>query len=228
MLDFPTPKAMAKALRGALADHGHALSHGQCLDLVARQLGYADWNVLAARQQPEHGPDGLVMPDGWFAAHPSRSEYFRMGIDPANPGIARIEARKGVSIAPDITGVMMQSFSASAYRGKRLSLSAELKTQGAALGTIWMRVDPANGRYLAFDNMLDRGEDGPLQGNSDWAERRVVLDVPEGADSIHFGFFLQGSGAVLARRFALGVAADECPVTGRGRFPDDPINLGFS
>ena len=53
MSDFPAPKTMAKALRGALAERDIALSHAQCLDLVARQLGFADWNVLAARTGPD-------------------------------------------------------------------------------------------------------------------------------------------------------------------------------
>lgn len=228
MLDFPTPKTMAKTLRSALAERGHALSHGQCLDLVARQLGYSDWNVLTAKQQATDVSESLVMPDGWYAAAHSTSLYYNMGGDPSVPGVARIETRKGVSIPPDLTGVMMQAFAATAYRGQRISLSVELKTEGSALGTIWMRVDPANGRYLSFDNMLDRKVDGPLKGNHDWAGRSVVLDVPESADSIHFGFLLRGNGAVLARHFALKVVGADVPVTGGLRFPDDPANLGLA
>jgi ribosomal protein S18 acetylase RimI-like enzyme len=43
------PKAMARSLRAQLHERGLELSHGECLDLVARQLGHRDWNVLAAR-----------------------------------------------------------------------------------------------------------------------------------------------------------------------------------
>lgn len=43
------PKVMARVLREQLHTRGLDLSHGECLDLVARQLGHRDWNVLAAR-----------------------------------------------------------------------------------------------------------------------------------------------------------------------------------
>lgn len=42
-------KSMAKSLRNALAEREVALSHGECLEVVARQLGFADWNTLAAK-----------------------------------------------------------------------------------------------------------------------------------------------------------------------------------
>ena len=48
MRTFRDAKAMAKSLRAALASKGVTISHGECLDLVARQLGLDDWNVLAA------------------------------------------------------------------------------------------------------------------------------------------------------------------------------------
>jgi ATP-dependent Lon protease len=48
-------KAMAKALRAALEERHVALSHGECLEIVARQLGFADWNTLSAQQATEQG-----------------------------------------------------------------------------------------------------------------------------------------------------------------------------
>jgi hypothetical protein len=41
-------KSMAKPLRTALAGRHISLSHGTCLEMVARQLGFADWNTLSA------------------------------------------------------------------------------------------------------------------------------------------------------------------------------------
>lgn len=41
-------KSMAKALRNALADRQVYLSHSACLEIVARQFGFHDWNVLNA------------------------------------------------------------------------------------------------------------------------------------------------------------------------------------
>jgi uncharacterized protein YjbI with pentapeptide repeats len=45
-------KSMAKALRQALADRHIELSHGDCLELVAKQFGVRDWNVLSAAIGP--------------------------------------------------------------------------------------------------------------------------------------------------------------------------------
>lgn len=41
-------KAMAKVLRAELARHRVPLSHGECLEIVSRQLGVDSWNHLAA------------------------------------------------------------------------------------------------------------------------------------------------------------------------------------
>lgn len=43
------PKAMAKSLRGCLAARSVSLSHSECLEIVAKQFGFADWNTLSAK-----------------------------------------------------------------------------------------------------------------------------------------------------------------------------------
>lgn len=43
------PKAMAKSLRGSLAARSVLLSHSECLEIVAKQFGFADWNTLSAK-----------------------------------------------------------------------------------------------------------------------------------------------------------------------------------
>jgi hypothetical protein len=42
-------KAMAKSLRDSLVDRNVALSRSTCLEIVARQFGFADWNTLSAK-----------------------------------------------------------------------------------------------------------------------------------------------------------------------------------
>jgi hypothetical protein len=41
-------KGMAKSLQAALADRSVSLSHSECLEMVARQFGFANWNILSA------------------------------------------------------------------------------------------------------------------------------------------------------------------------------------
>src|SRR6185437_9009752 len=47
---------MAKSLRSCLAAQSVVLSHSQCLEIVAKQFGFADWNTLSARMLPATAP----------------------------------------------------------------------------------------------------------------------------------------------------------------------------
>ena len=51
-------KTMAKSLRDSLVDQNVTLSHSTCLEMVARQFGFADWNTLSAKLPAQ----GLEMP----------------------------------------------------------------------------------------------------------------------------------------------------------------------
>ena len=48
MRTFLQSKAMAKALRESLAAKSVSISHSECLEIVARQFGFGEWNTLAA------------------------------------------------------------------------------------------------------------------------------------------------------------------------------------
>src|SRR3984885_5033733 len=56
MRDFRGAKAMAQTLREALNAKSVSLTHSESLELVAKILGFHDWNVLAARIQSENQP----------------------------------------------------------------------------------------------------------------------------------------------------------------------------
>jgi hypothetical protein len=49
-------KVMAKSLRDSLAARTVSLSHSDCLEIVAKQFGFADWNTLSAKLDvpPDH------------------------------------------------------------------------------------------------------------------------------------------------------------------------------
>ena len=49
-------KAMARFLRAAMAERNIALRHGECLEIIARQFGCADWNTLSAKLLAEERP----------------------------------------------------------------------------------------------------------------------------------------------------------------------------
>jgi glyoxalase superfamily protein len=53
MRTYKDAKAKAKSLRDSLAARSVLLSHGECLEIVAKQSGFADWNTLSAKLDVE-------------------------------------------------------------------------------------------------------------------------------------------------------------------------------
>jgi uncharacterized protein len=53
MRDYRDAKAMAQTLRQAVKERSLSLTHSESLELIAKILGFADWNVLSARIQGE-------------------------------------------------------------------------------------------------------------------------------------------------------------------------------
>ena len=47
--DRETVKTLAKRLRQSLVAEGNFITHGEALELIARQYGFRDWNTLSAR-----------------------------------------------------------------------------------------------------------------------------------------------------------------------------------
>jgi hypothetical protein len=68
-------KTMAKSLRDYFVDRNVSLSHSTCLEIVARQFGFADWNTLSAKL-PAHG--GLETPFGKVETHPEKDGTSQM------------------------------------------------------------------------------------------------------------------------------------------------------
>lgn len=237
MKSFLESKAMAKALRQSLAERNVELTHGECLDLVAKQFGLADWNVLSARiAAAEAKRTPLPMAPGWFATGFTDMERYRVGLDRTSPGDALIECIAGcdVDLGSERFACMMQSIDASDYAGMTLRLTANLRCEDADLGTIWMRVDGQDKRSIRFDNMMTRTEDGTIQGTMGWTSRAIVLDIPSDAASIHYGFFLKGHGKVWARSFRIEIAPPDSRTTEAGTapietklLPKQPVNLGL-
>lgn len=239
MLDISNAKTMARTLRTSLSQRSIDLPHSACLELVARQFGFADWNVLSARlERPEASGRPLVPPKGWFAFGSISDTTHRLGLDPGRPGAALIESITARGHGADLTGliaVLMQSIKADAFLGQRLRLTAEIRTQDADLATLWMRVDGHERRGLAFDNMMDRTDHGPLNGTAEWTRRAIVLDVAPEAGSLHYGFFLKGYGRAWARSFRIEAVEAEVPVTtiphretcDAARLPAGAANLDF-
>jgi hypothetical protein len=156
------------------------------------------------------GPPAAAPPrPGWFAAG-SRPQDYAMGIDRQ-----RLRAGKPTGYIKSLVeeasgfGTYMHKIDAAPYRGKRVRLSAEIKTEALLhRAGLWLRVDGPSGP-LAIDNMDNR----PITGSQDWAYHRCVLDVAPEATRLAFGVMLGGSGRVYFGPVTLEVVDDSVPVT---------------
>jgi hypothetical protein len=166
------------------------------------------------------------MPRGWFANGSALGDY-TVATDSAvtyqsHPSVA-ITAKR-----PDSTGFagFMQSISANDYKGKRVRLSAFLRTRdvagdGSRGAHLWFRVDGPNQKMLGFDNMDTR----PVKGNTEWTKYEIVLDVPSDSIGLAYGSFLNGSGTSWVASFRLEEVSDAVPAT--NNLPQHPTNLNF-
>lgn len=55
MRSYIEAKAMARSLRDSLSARDISLTHGECLEIVARQFGFREWNILAAKIELDAG-----------------------------------------------------------------------------------------------------------------------------------------------------------------------------
>ncbi|GEP12507.1 glyoxalase superfamily protein [Methylobacterium gnaphalii] len=237
-------KSMARAMAVALRAKNLTLSHSECLDIVARQFGLKDWNVLSAqaKQSEAAARRRIIALKSWtlLAEHPDAYDhgpYADRTVVGGSAALVRHDPLLGPRRYTDPSrafGCYMQTVSAIPFRGQRVAISTKLRCQDVTHGaTLWGRVDAMPGHTLAFDNLKDASE-GWLFGSIPWVERSVVMDVPADAISMHFGFFLKGRGALWAADFRVGEAAaaerTAPPVPPQSRTPAwvAPTNLTFS
>ncbi len=114
------------------------------------------------------------------------------------------------SEVPKGFGSVVQSFSADEYLGKRVRLSAYVKTQGVKdWAGLWMRIDGEKYKVLGFDNMENR----PIKGTTDWKKYEIVLDVPAESVTMNIGLLLTGEGQVWWDDVRLEVVDNSVPTT---------------
>jgi hypothetical protein len=171
------------------------------------------------------------MPGGWLASGNDFKSY-EIGLDHNVSYTGRSSAYiKAIAVSGGFA-TLMQDFSADHYHGKRVRLSAHVKSANVKnWAGLWMRVDgkrsAAGSATLAFDNMANR----PIRDTTDWTQYEVVLDVPEDALRINIGVLLHGWGTVWSDNFEFRVVDASVPVTGINShvetWPKEPVNLDF-
>jgi hypothetical protein len=130
-------------------------------------------------------------------------------------------------------GAMFQMFKPDAYRGKRVQLSAALRTVDVTgRAALCFRVDGpeagASRRPLAFDNMEARPA---VSGTTGWTRYACVLDVPEEASALFISNILSGRGELHWADVRFEVVDASVPSTAMKSIEalnPAPTNLDFS
>lgn len=168
---------------------------------------------------------------GWFPS--TTATDYEAGIDTNEKHSGtRCAYLKSLASAPKQFGNLTQAFAPDEYFGKRLKMSAwvktELKNQGKA--QLWLRIDADNSKKGPikpehFDNMGER----PIQGSTNWAQYDLVVDVSEESTLIVFGLMLIGEGQIWLDDVSFEAVGIEVPLTGKKRcgYPARPVNLNF-
>ncbi len=101
----------------------------------------------------------------------------------------------------DAEGGVAQSVDGAEWRGKRVRLTARLKTLDATEVQVTMHViSGASPEQESVRTMVSRS----VSGTQDWQAREIVMDVPADAQDIVYGFYLRGAqGAALGDSFKL-------------------------
>ncbi|MEP3200101.1 MAG: glyoxalase superfamily protein [Lentilitoribacter sp.] len=225
-------KAQADKLSSILKELGYNVSRGHALETVARLSGYKDWNCLSAKLHNIHELHPL--PDGWQMSG-SDVDFYEYGLvpDQKHTGVHPmvIRKKKDTPMLGDGFATFMQSCEIGEYRGKRVRFKGDIRAENCeGAVTIWLRADGnIPGQYVAFANMETRAEDGPLRGTTGWTEREIVLDIPQSAESLHYGYYLRGDGAGYGCNFVLEIAEEHAVLTdGQSKPLKKPFNLKFS
>jgi len=194
--------------------------------------------ILLSLASTAFAQDASSVPSGWALAGSNPAHYL-VAVDQSDAGAgggsASLTSRNGQA---DGFGTLMQQIKANEYRGKHVRFTARIKTRGVdGRATLWLRVD-GPGNVEVLDNMT--APKRYLQGDNDWVEHSLVLDVPDGAVAISYGVGLHGNGKVWLDEVKLESVGQNIPVTTTlpplkettapapaQRLLPTPTNLGF-
>jgi hypothetical protein len=103
------------------------------------------------------------------------------------------------SLRPDTVGVMWQAVVATPLRGKRVEMSASVRSRITQVGHLFVRTQAKVPLELLVSDQDAPGARGINQyvaRDSEWERYRVVHDVPADAEVMYYGFALYGGGLV--------------------------------
>jgi hypothetical protein len=189
--------AKAVAMLGAL-----------CAALITTALAAETSIPLINPGFESHKPGARGNPEGWVSIQHAGDLSYTFDIDDA---IAHGGARsvRIDNVGPEPFGALFQQVAAGPHRGRRVRLSAWMRTheaRGSATGggAVLLLQAMQAGAPLAWNHM----KDAPVRGSTDWQRYAIEIDVPAAADQIELGTMLHGPGAMWLDDVMLEIVAD--------------------
>ena len=153
---------------------------------------------------------------GWFVVGNPPTD-FRITLDSAAARSGRAGLRIHAADDPEGFGGVGTAVDAGAWAGRRVRLTAQLRTNALARpgGVLWVRADGEGGRVLTLVDSRQRA----VSGTADWTPAQVELDVPAGARRLLFGVYSLARGTLHAddlRLEAVGGVPDSATTFAHG------------
>jgi len=167
------------------------------------------------------------LPKGWYPDGDAPGKYVMeivKGAGPNGQNAATIKSREKKIIGE--FGTLAQSCRAYRYSGKRIKMTADVKSENVAdWAGLWLRVDNGcTGEVLSFDNMKDR----PIKATTTWKTYEITLDVPKEATTLSYGALLSGTGQIWFTNFEFTVIGNISQEKEKfNSIENEPTNLNF-
>lgn len=171
----------------------------------------------------------LDLPTGWFKAG-SKPESYEMGVDKGAHNGKNAATIRSIDKKINGFGTLMQNSAPNEYWGKRVRMTAFVKTKDVTeWAGIWFRIDQKGSHTpLGFDNMLNGKKDRSIRGTNDWKKYDIVLDVPDNAINLAYGALLVGTGQIWFDDVKFEVVGTDVATTGIvEQEQNKPTNLDF-
>ncbi len=170
----------------------------------------------------------IQLPPGWTFSSANGDDY-EAGIDEKvkHSGTRCVYLRSVVD-KPRPLAYLSQGFSPAPYLGKRLRMSAWVKSNCAGGKVqLWLRIAGDWTSTSTKPNCFDNMEDRPILDVTDWTQYNIVVEVPESSTFIDFGLMLTGSGQAWVDDFSFETVGDEVALTNHDSSKMEPFNLNF-
>jgi hypothetical protein len=209
---------LSSAIKRELKDN--QILNEKMTQLDKQALKEESWdNIVSPMTIPS--PDESAFLKGWFLSGDTPDEY-NVGEDKkvvyknVSSGFIRSKRNHAKGF-----GTLMQQVDITRHTGKKLRLSAAVKTEDVKnWAGLWVRIDDADRQILWFDNMQDR----PIKGTINWKKFKTSFTVPKESTTLSFGVLLVGAGSVWINN----VSFDQLSGQKEKPIQDLLVSLGFS